>query len=480
MSVYDLVSLTEDFVRLCHTVAIYEIESKSGEVTSVRAISGKSLLQASRRVLERLGSEATSGAAGDFLVPIMTCPSRDDLLAFHLGELAEPELDAVGDHLETCLDCQARVRTLDEARDPVLALLGGSATALNSVVVAGAEPDTFPELLAAPTGPDEIGRLGPYRVRRLLGRGGMGIVFAAEDTRLARIVALKVMKPSLAAEPLARMRFLREAQAMASLGANPHLVPIYEVDESKGIPFLAMELLEGEPLDRWLAQRGPLSAAEIIRIGRGIAEGLAAAHARGLVHRDIKPANLWVQTPDETVKVLDFGLARPTTTDGGLTSTGVIAGTPAYLSPEVAQGQEFDARADLFSLGCVLYELCAGRPPFRGRTAFALLTAVSTLKPTPLRNLRPDLPRPLLDLVTALLAKKPAERPASAQAVVDGLAGIALSPPPRPAARHWLIGGILAASAAAILLAGFVMQIRTSQGLVEIRADDPRIKVSIE
>jgi eukaryotic-like serine/threonine-protein kinase len=413
-------------------------------------------------------------------VPIMTCPSQDDLLAFHLGNLPETQLDALGDHLETCLDCQGRVQKLDGASDPVLAVLGGTGDSTTTICSGQQETEGFPDLLAAPTGPDEIGRFGEYRVRRLLGRGGMGFVFAAEDTRLGREVALKVMRPGLAAEPEARQRFLREARAMASLGASPHIVPIYHVDENKGVPFLAMELLQGEPLDRWLAQHGRLDAAEIIRIGQGIAEGLAVAHARGLVHRDIKPANLWVQSPGDTLKVLDFGLARPAAPDVTLTRTGVIAGTPAYLSPEQAQDQDLDARADLFSLGCVLYEMCARRLPFEGRTAFALMTAVTTLEPTHLHKLRPDLPRPLVDLVMQLLAKHPAERPPSAQAVIDRLAAIDLTPPSSRRSRRRLVAGLLAAVAAVVLLAGTVIQIRTSKGLVEIRTDDPKIKVMVE
>jgi serine/threonine protein kinase len=413
---------------------------------------------------------------------LMTCPSQEDLLDFHLGRTPFLHLEEIGDHLETCLDCQERTRTLDLMSDEMVDILRGAPAPTTLIRAHG---NTITEagfsFLSPPQGPDELGRMGHYRVQRLLGRGAMGIVFAAEDGRLSRVVALKVMRPSIAEEPEARQRFLREARAMAAMGASPHLAPIYEVGEANGLPFLAMEYLEGESLDRWLARHKQLGAAEIIQLGREIAAGLAAAHARGLVHRDIKPANLWVQAPQGGIKVLDFGLARPAK-DTKLTQTGIIAGTPAYLSPEQAQDQPLDARSDLFSVGCVLYEVCAGRVPFQGRNALALLTAVTTVAPSPLRNLRPDLPPALTDLVMELLSKRPVDRPASAQELMLRLDEISQGKTaPRSPAR-WPLTYVLTGLAAAVLLlvVGPQLLVRTSKGLVEIRTDDPTIRVSVE
>jgi serine/threonine protein kinase len=291
------------------------------------------------------------------------------------------------------------------------------------------------DFLAPPESPDELGRLGPYRILQVLGTGGMGVVYQAEDVHLHRLVALKALLPSLAASAAARRRFLREAQAVAAL-VHDHIIPIHHVGEACGIPYLAMPFLQGEPLDSRLRREGRLPLADILRIGRETAEGLAAAHTRGLVHRDIKPANLWletspgehgergVSTPWRRVKIVDFGLARSTAEDAHLTQVGAIVGTPAYMAPEQAEGDSVDARADLFSLGCVLYRMCTGQLPFRGETTIATLLAVATEPPRPLHLLNPLLPKALADLVMQLLAKRPDDRPGSARAVAEALAAI--------------------------------------------------------
>ncbi len=190
-------------------------------------------------------------------------------------------------------------------------------------------------------------------------------------------------------------------------------------------PFLAMEFLQGMPLGQWMKRDPKPNLAQILRIGREIAEGLAAAHARGLIHRDVKPGNIWLDSDHkDRVKILDFGLARVGTEDVQLTRTGVVVGTPAYMSPEQAGGEKVDARTDLFSLGCVLYRLCTGAMPFAGDTTMALLTDLALFHPKPVRDLNPDVPLALADLVMRLLAKKPADRPASAQEVVEGLQAV--------------------------------------------------------
>jgi eukaryotic-like serine/threonine-protein kinase len=188
--------------------------------------------------------------------------------------------------------------------------------------------------LGPPQAPDEIGRLAQYRVLKLLGQGGMGIVFRAEDEQLRRPAALKVMRPDFAAHEDARARFLREARAAAHL-KHDHIVTIYQVGEHDGVPFLAMEFLAGKSLEDWLRPDRRATVAEALTLGKQMARGLAAAHAAGLVHRDIKPANLWLEAPRARVKILDFGLARHTAGElTALTQDGAVVGTPAFMAPE--------------------------------------------------------------------------------------------------------------------------------------------------
>lgn len=265
-------------------------------------------------------------------------------------------------------------------------------------------------------------RIGNYRILKPLGRGGMGMVYLALDLHLERQVALKVMLPEVGAHPEARQRFLREARAAAKL-RNDHIVTIHQVSEVKGVPYLAMELLEGQPLEEGLQAGQPLPLPEILRIGREIAKGLEAAHAQGIIHRDIKPGNIWLdQAHGNRVKILDFGLARSVKKDIHLTQSGAIVGTPAYMAPEQARGsRDIDSRADLFSLGCVLYHLCVGAIPFKGETTMEVLLANATNQPVPPRDLNDQVPPALSDLILRLLAKDPADRPPTARSVIQEL-----------------------------------------------------------
>ncbi len=272
-------------------------------------------------------------------------------------------------------------------------------------------------IFAPPADPAEIGQLGPYRVLKQLGHGGMGAVYLGLDERLGRKLALKVMLPQYAANPAAKERFLREARAAAQI-THDNVVTVYEADERDGVPFIAMQFLQGYALDEYLKKKGNPSIPQILRIARETAAGLAAAHKIGLVHRDIKPANLWLEAPNGRVKVLDFGLARPVDAESELTKSGAIIGTPAYMSPEQGRGQKVDARTDLFSLGAVLYRLCTGKLPFEGSNVMAILMALGTDEPTPVRELNPNVPEPLALLIHQLLAKKAADRPQTADEVV--------------------------------------------------------------
>ena len=268
---------------------------------------------------------------------------------------------------------------------------------------------------------DYLGKLGHFNVVRVVGRGGMGVVLQATDTYLERDVAIKVLDPELARDELARKRFCREARAAASLN-HENVVAVHQVEheEGKDLPFLVMELISGESLEHKLEREGKLSLKEIVSIGMQTAAGLAAAHDKGLIHRDIKPGNILLEKSGQRVKLTDFGLARAAE-DVRLTRSGLVAGTPLYMSPEQASGDELDARSDLFSLGVVLYELAAGEPPFNGKTPLAVLKRLTEEQPRPLRERNPELPEWFVHIVERLLAKKPADRFQSARDVANTL-----------------------------------------------------------
>ena len=268
-----------------------------------------------------------------------------------------------------------------------------------------------------------MGRLGPYRVLSVLGSGGMGVVFRAEDARLERPVALKVIAPTLSANSIARERFLREARALAAI-EHDHVVHLYQVGEERGIPFLAMQLLEGESLENRLQSERRLPIPEVLRIGREAAEGLAAVHARGIVHRDIKPTNLWLESGRDRVKLFDFGLVATARGDPQLTMPGTLIGSPAYMAPEQVRSGAADPRSDLFSLGCVLYRLCTGTLPFQGSDTISILAAIATESPRPIRSLNPEVTQALDALVMRMLSKEPDGRPPSASAVVAAITSI--------------------------------------------------------
>ena len=270
------------------------------------------------------------------------------------------------------------------------------------------------------TRPDSLGRIGHYEVLEVLGKGGFGIVFRAFDDVLQRVVALKVLAPALAATSPARKRFLREARASAKV-RHDNVVQVYAVEEQP-LPYLAMEFIPGETLQKRLDRKGPLEVTEIVSLSRQIAAGLSAAHETGLIHRDIKPGNVLIEGGAQNrVKITDFGLARAAD-DASMTQSGMVAGTPMYMAPEQAKGETLDQRADLFSLGSVMYVMAAGRPPFRAATTFAVLKRVVEEAPRPIRDLIPETPQWLCDIIAKLHAKDPKDRFQSAREVADVLA----------------------------------------------------------
>ena len=328
------------------------------------------------------------------------CPERDVLGSHLLGKVHGEQAENIDQHLETCDLCLDTARALDGNDEVTYGIQAGkpqwegSESAVAEVIERGkqlhSEVETVQseqtlivgkrqdqegkpsdenrfdaeeiDFLAAPEQPDEIGRLGGYRVLEVLGVGGMGIVFRAEDPKLERIVALKAMKPAVAARKSDRDRFLREAKATASI-EHDNIIPIYQVGEDDGVPFIAMPFLRGESLQTRLQREKKLDQREALRIGREIAAGLAAAHKRDLIHRDIKPDNIWIEEETGRAKILDFGLVRAATDDAGLTQSGMVVGTPKYMAPEQAAGESVDHRCDLFSLGSVLYRLVSGKAP---------------------------------------------------------------------------------------------------------------------
>ena len=335
---------------------------------------------------------------------------------------------------ELCAAFDALVELDTGARAERLAAIGASdpmaRRALEQLLEADANPGTrlvrLEALFGEPDPPDSadldvlklVGRtVAHFRIVEPLAAGGMGVVYRATDTHLARPVALKFPLPGQRLDRQVRERFLREARAAAALD-HPNICSIYETGETEdGQLFLAMPLYEGETLKARIAREGQLSIADALAIAGQIAQGLHAAHRAGIVHRDLKPANA-ILLPDGGLKILDFGIAR--VGDGTLTSHGTL-GTVSYMAPEQVRGGSVDGRADLWALGVLLYEMLTGRRPFEGEHQIAIAHAIVHADPPRPSALRPDMGPGLDALVMGLLAKQPEHRRASAEAVSDEL-----------------------------------------------------------
>jgi serine/threonine protein kinase len=363
-------------------------------------------------------------------IPLMTqagCPEVRHLQAILDAGSVEDEPEELLRHLETCADCQQTLEALvaDAAQWAEAALGVGLVAQEEPVLRCLVEQLKEDELLAEDEDlsflrpadkPGLLGVLGPYEVQEEIGRGAMGVVLKALDPALNRVVALKVLSPRLATSATARRRFVREGRAAAAV-CHEYIVTVHTVNDRDGLPYLVMQYVAGESLQARLDRTGPLEVEDIMQIALQTASGLAAAHAQGLIHRDIKPANLLLEEGLARVKITDFGLARMVD-DVSLTQNGVVAGTPEYMSPEQARGEPLDHRADLFSLGSVLYAMCTGVPPFHASSTVAVLRQVSDQVPPPIRELNPEVPAWLEALVVRLMAKTPADRFQSATEVV--------------------------------------------------------------
>ncbi len=360
--------------------------------------------------------------------PVTCDPQRIEL--FLQQKLNDEEQTAFELHLDDCNDCRRRLEAAAAGADvwsgvrdslrgqqlpPGSMQPGDSALDSSAGDEASSSQTTVLELLAPTDDDRSIGRLGTYEVVAVVGTGGMGVVLKAFDAALNRYVAIKVLAPHLGSSGAARKRFSREAQAAAAV-VHENVIEIHGVADAAGLPYLVMPYVRGPSLQRRLDGDGPLALVEILRVAVQSASGLAAAHAQGLVHRDVKPANILLADGVERVKLTDFGLARAAD-DASLTKTGIIAGTPQYMSPEQARGESIDQRSDLFSLGSVLYAMCTGRAPFRAETSYGVLRRITDDEPRPIREINPDIPEWLCRIVAKLMSKRPGDRFPSAREV---------------------------------------------------------------
>lgn len=466
---------------------------------------------------------------------LKTCPDREQLIEFALGSLSTIQFDQCHEHISQCDPCEETLLALDVS--DTLSELTRHAAIAGQVNGQGSENFADQDVAAVSELVDRIGQwtqgnqiiadrrteardraaevercfsdaneigigiVGKYQILDLLGAGSSGVVYRAIDTTLGREVAIKFLRPSLG--PGAQRRFLAEAQS-AALIVHPNVVPIFEVGNANQLAFIAMQLRPGMTLEAILARDRTLPPEESIRIGKQIASGLAAAHQKGIVHRDIKPANIWISQQGNEVTILDFGLARVTDEDPHLTCTGLIAGTPCFMSPEQTRGRDIDGRSDFFSLGCLLYQCLTGTLPFKSENVLATLQSVQLDTPVPPSELDPNVPIELSTLVMTLIEKSPSHRPSNANQIVDALdtpvedwAFAATAPkanrprqiPPKlPQPKHhqgWGVASWIAMlfAATTIGLAALFMpqiiRIVTNQGQLVIEASDPDIQIEI-
>ena len=373
-----------------------------------------------------------------------SCPDADRIRGLVDGSLSDAEADDLQLHIESCQTCQAAIQDLVadgsfwKSVGEHLGTEQSSGPELERVMeeLRQQSPEEAEQIgeaielklsfIEPPVEPGTIGRLEHYDILRVAGRGGMGIVVKAFDRSLRRVVAIKLLAPHLAGNGQARQRFVREGRAAAGI-CHEHVITIHAVEENP--PYLVMQFVQGETLEARIHRNGALDFRETVRIAKQIAQGLAAAHSQGVVHRDIKPANILLENGVARVRITDFGLARAVD-DASLTQSGVVAGTPQYMAPEQASGDAVDERADLFSLGSVIYTMLAGHAPFRATTAMGVLKRLCDHSARPIREINPEVPDWLVLIINRLHAKRPADRFQSADEVAAllerGLASLQL------------------------------------------------------
>lgn len=420
-------------------------------------------------------------------------PALDRLAAFASGELDEREILTIGTHLDACDTCWKTVQEQPEAA--LVGLIRSAGLDLEACNDKGSSAELHEladgELDVAI--PVELKNHPKYRVLSRLGAGGMGVVLKAHHQLMNRLVALKMVKPHLLGDRQAAERFRREIQAAAKLD-HPNIAQAYDADQLGDIQVLVLEYVEGNSLAEVVKQQGPLPICHACDCVRQAAAGLQHAAERGMVHRDIKPQNLML-TKEQVVKILDFGLARWAGELGvsdTITTTGIAMGTPDYIAPEQADdSHDADIRADIYSLGCTLYFLLAGHPPFLVRGAFQKIDAHRNLAARPISEIRTDAPAELADVLAKMMAKDPARRyqsPAEVGEALEPFLAESGSPVPLlPKGR--LLGKLLAAVCSAavllVLLGAYafgpvIYRIATNQGELVIETDDPDVEVTIQ
>jgi hypothetical protein len=457
------------------------------------------------------------------------CPQPKTLSDFLLGKLDFESSQQCESHLAECEPCIETISGLN-VNDTFQSLVANSGSVESTSESAADESivsnlihrlaevgkttglvDTSHEqraadviaLLSPPESADAIGQIDHYRIENVLGCGSTGVVFGATDETLDRPVAIKVLRPSLG--DAARQRFIAEARATANLN-HANIVTIFHVGVTGSVAYIVMQWLPGETLEQRLERESVLDSSAVKNYASQIAKGLAKAHEKGLIHRDIKPANLWI-TEDDHVKILDFGLVRIMDESPQLTCTGMIAGTPCFMSPEQSRGDELDARSDLFSLGCVIYRCLTGKLPFVSSNALATLQAIQRTAPESPKSLEPSVDQDLSDLAMSLLEKSPHRRPGSANEVALAIesprnewpfryelasdsrdaAQTKSLPKPMPGSsgmESFWGRGLAALALGVIGFAAFafwpqIIRIATNQGEIVIESNDPDVQIEV-
>lgn len=435
----------------------------------------------------------------------------DELLLGILNQDSGSSSELGLQHLDECEHCQTRIEELAaneqqwrlareglcshvECGPDIESEFGGPTRFVPTAELSSDWTDTMAkQLLQPPSHPEMLGRLGRYEIERLVGSGGMGVVFKAYDSELHRSVAIKMLAPHLSGSRSARERFAREARAAAAI-VNDHVVPIHNVETEHATPYLVMQYIAGDSLQARLDRDGPLDVCEVLRIGMQVAKGLAAAHAQGLIHRDVKPSNIMLDENVARALLTDFGLAR-TQDEACLTRSGFHPGTPHYMSPEQVRGEELDGRSDLFSLGCVLYALCTGHPPYRADSGYAVMRRITDEQPRSIREQNALIPEWLDRVVMKLLEKNRESRFQSAEELAQILEQCLAhvqkpTTEPLPAAvmpkasffdrgriRNWILAGM---ASAFLFLAGVFIVLETNKGTITIKSEADNVPIRIK
>ena len=403
------------------------------------------------------------------------CPIRTVLELYATDSLDDESRSNLETHLESCLSCAEQVEHLTRAQ--LESILGGPQTdsdpverlarspILDQVMRAMTDSQDAPgkrstsmdndvhAILEPPVAPGDLGSFAGFDVLEIAGRGGMGVVFKAWDRTLQRIVALKVIFPTKSSEATFATRWLEEARIVAAL-QHDHIVAVHHAGVSKGLPFLIMPFHAEGTLDRFLTSRRSLPPRDVARAGLQLARALAATHSRGILHRDIKPSNVLLEHGLERVRLADFGLARPVRDEGLASRRSTVAGTPHYMSPEQARGEEVDARSDLFSLGALLYHLATGQTIHPTNSSEEALRLAATGQPPRVRAVNPKVPGALAAIIDRLLASRPADRYASAALVAGELEHLAQV---KSRVRRRALLTVAAATAACLVVAAIIV-----------------------